>query len=130
MTDPLQEQLSACLDGTLSAAELDLLIKRVERDTALGATLGRYALIGEALKAERPVAASSKSRARFLHSAAAQAKDLSSGRPSVRCQDMSPAQPPASRAVQSAAILIDFMTLPEFRRGKPIDHRRRTGHDR
>jgi sigma-E factor negative regulatory protein RseA len=58
MTEPLQEQLSACLDGTLSEAELDLLIKRVERDADLAATLGRYALIGEALKAEKPVAAS------------------------------------------------------------------------
>jgi negative regulator of sigma E activity len=58
MTDPLQEQLSACLDGSLSEAELGLLIKRVERDAALAATLSRYALIGEALKADKPVVAS------------------------------------------------------------------------
>ena len=29
MTDPVNEQLSACLDGELPAAELDLLLKRL-----------------------------------------------------------------------------------------------------
>jgi sigma-E factor negative regulatory protein RseA len=70
MTDPLQEQLSACLDGTLSEAELDLLIKRVERDAALAATLGRYALIGEALKADKPAVASAGFAAKVMASLA------------------------------------------------------------
>jgi sigma-E factor negative regulatory protein RseA len=70
MTDPLQQQLSACLDGTLSEAELDLLIKRVERDAALAATLGRYALIGEALKADKPAVASAGFAAKVMASLA------------------------------------------------------------
>lgn len=57
MTDLIKEQLSACLDGELPEAELDLLVKQVGRDTKLQASLGRYALIGEALRAQRPVAA-------------------------------------------------------------------------
>ena len=32
MTDALNEQLSACLDGELPAAEFDLLLKRVGRE--------------------------------------------------------------------------------------------------
>ncbi len=57
MTDPVKEQLSACLDGELPEAELDLLLKQVGRDADLRASLGRYALIGETLRAKGPVAA-------------------------------------------------------------------------
>lgn len=58
MTDSVKEQLSACLDGALPAAELDLLVKRVERDVDLQQSMRRYALISEALRAGRPSCAS------------------------------------------------------------------------
>jgi len=58
MTDSVKEQLSACLDGELPAGELDLLLKRLERDPELRGSLGRYALLGEALRGRQPVAAS------------------------------------------------------------------------
>jgi len=65
MTDALNEQLSACLDGALPPGELDLLLKRVgpgakqsEQAAELRAAMGRYSLIGEAMRAERPVIAS------------------------------------------------------------------------
>lgn len=58
MTDALKEQLSACLDGELPPGELDLLLKRVGREEELRAAIGRYSLIGEALRAERPAVAS------------------------------------------------------------------------
>jgi negative regulator of sigma E activity len=51
MTDPIHEQLSAFLDGELSAAESELLLKRVERDPDLKVRLERYVLAGEALRA-------------------------------------------------------------------------------
>ena len=57
MTDALNEQLSACLDGELPAGELDLLLKRVGRDAELRTAIGRYSLIGEAMR-ERPAVAS------------------------------------------------------------------------
>jgi sigma-E factor negative regulatory protein RseA len=72
MTDALNEQLSACLDGELPPAELDLLLKRVEREAELRAAIGRYALIGEALRAERPVIASKDFAARVMAAAAAE----------------------------------------------------------
>jgi sigma-E factor negative regulatory protein RseA len=57
MTDAVNEQLSACLDGELPPAELDLLLKRLERNPELREALGRYTAIGEALREARPVVA-------------------------------------------------------------------------
>ena len=48
-------QLSAMFDGELSAAECELLARRLARDEALRAQWSRYALIGAALRAERGV---------------------------------------------------------------------------
>jgi len=58
MTDAVREQISACLDGELPTAQLDLLAKRVTRDPALGDAMRRYALIGETLRNDKPAAAS------------------------------------------------------------------------
>jgi len=58
MTDAVNEQLSTCLDGELPAAELDLLLKRLERNPELREALGRYTVIGEALRHAKPVVAS------------------------------------------------------------------------
>jgi sigma-E factor negative regulatory protein RseA len=58
MTDAVNEQLSACLDGQLPAAELDLLLKRLERNPELREAIGRYTVIGEALRHGKPVVAS------------------------------------------------------------------------
>jgi len=57
MTHPLNEQLSAFLDGELPEAEAELFHKRLERDDALVATLARYSLIGEAIRVGHGVAA-------------------------------------------------------------------------
>lgn len=54
MTDAVNEQLSTCLDGELPPAELDLLLKRLERDPEMRAALGRYTAIGEALRHAKP----------------------------------------------------------------------------
>lgn len=51
--DPIQEQLSACLDGELPEAEVDMLLKQVGRDPQRAAALGRYALIGEVLRGQQ-----------------------------------------------------------------------------
>jgi sigma-E factor negative regulatory protein RseA len=50
MTDPIHEQISAFLDGELPAAESELLLKRLQRDAHLRNAVGRYSLIGEALR--------------------------------------------------------------------------------
>ena len=58
MTDPVKEQLSACLDGELPEGELDLLLRQVGRDPQLHEVMGSYARIGEVLRAGRAVTAS------------------------------------------------------------------------
>lgn len=72
MTDALNEQLSACLDGELPPAELDLLLKRVGREAELRAAIGRYALIGEAMRAERPAVASRDFASKVMTAVAAE----------------------------------------------------------
>lgn len=51
MTDQIKEQISALLDGELPQNELNLLVRRLERDPALRLAFGRYALVGEVLRA-------------------------------------------------------------------------------
>jgi sigma-E factor negative regulatory protein RseA len=48
-------QLSAMFDGELSAAECELLARRLTRDDALRAQWSRFAVIGAALRSERGV---------------------------------------------------------------------------
>jgi negative regulator of sigma E activity len=57
MSDAVKEQVSACLDTELPKTQLDLLVKRVARDGELCEVMRRYALIGEALRSDKPVAA-------------------------------------------------------------------------
>jgi sigma-E factor negative regulatory protein RseA len=59
MSDPVKEQLSACLDGELSRAELDLVLRQVGREPELKQAMSRYAAIGEAMRSA-PAARSSK----------------------------------------------------------------------
>jgi len=56
MNEERDSQLSAMFDGELSAAECELLARRLTRDEALRGQWTRYALIGAALRAERGVA--------------------------------------------------------------------------
>lgn len=48
-------QLSAMFDGELSAAECELLARRLARDEALRGQWSRYSMIGAAIRAERGV---------------------------------------------------------------------------
>jgi negative regulator of sigma E activity len=52
MSEQIREQVSAFLDGALPDTETELLLKRLTRDGELRESFGRYALIGEALRAE------------------------------------------------------------------------------
>jgi sigma-E factor negative regulatory protein RseA len=72
MTDPVKEQLSACLDGELPEGELDLLLKQLARDPQLRQTMGSYARIGEVMRAERAVTASAGFAAKVCAAIAAE----------------------------------------------------------
>jgi sigma-E factor negative regulatory protein RseA len=66
MTEAVKEQLSACLDGELPRAELDLVLRRLGRDGQLQGVMSRYALVSEALKGERTAATSRDFAARVM----------------------------------------------------------------
>jgi len=50
MSEHVREQLSACLDGELPEQEWALLSRRLSSDREWVRTVGRYALIGEAMR--------------------------------------------------------------------------------
>jgi sigma-E factor negative regulatory protein RseA len=50
MSEQIREQVSAFLDGELPNSETELLLKRLNRDSELRESFGRFALIGEALR--------------------------------------------------------------------------------
>lgn len=49
MSQTINEQLSALLDGELPVAQEELLLRRLERDPELRDRLGRYGLVGDLL---------------------------------------------------------------------------------
>jgi sigma-E factor negative regulatory protein RseA len=66
VTRNIEEQLSAFLDGELPEAELELLVRRLERDPALRSTLARYSAIGSILRKDHIVEASAGFRTRVM----------------------------------------------------------------
>ena len=54
MSDTLNEQVSACMDGELHATETELLLRRLATDPAVRARWERYHLISDALKNNLP----------------------------------------------------------------------------
>ena len=147
MKDALNEQLSACLDGELPAAELDLLLKRVGKEAELRAAIGRYSLIGEAMRAERPAVASrdfaSKVMAAVAQEAPVQApaaspipKRVTEQRPAAAVQKISPAavrpsyarygRPALGMAIAAGVAAVAVLTMqpqpigqPELTTGQP-----------
>jgi sigma-E factor negative regulatory protein RseA len=53
MSEPLNEQLSAFIDGELPGEEGVLFVRRVPRDAELRSAASRYSLIGQAIRAEQ-----------------------------------------------------------------------------
>jgi sigma-E factor negative regulatory protein RseA len=144
MKDALNEQLSACLDGELPAAELDLLLKRVGKEAELRAAIGRYSLIGEAMRAERPAIASrdfaSKVMAAVAQEAPMQApaatpitervpERISEQRPAAAVQKISPAavrpgfarftRPAMGMAIAAGVAAVAVLTMQPQPIGQP-----------
>lgn len=71
LDSPFDSQLSAFLDGELPPGEVELLVRRLERESVLRDRFGRYALIGETLRtpAHTPIAMASSGFARRISGA-------------------------------------------------------------
>src|SRR5688572_22483167 len=128
MKDALNEQLSACLDGELPAAELDLLLKRVGKEAELRAAIGRYSLIGEAMRAERPAVASRDFASKVMAAVAAEPASqvaphtiaipnrVAASAPATRAPRISPAairylRPAAGMAIAAGVAAVAVLTM-------------------
>jgi len=111
MTDPVKEQLSACLDGELPEGELDLLVKQVSRDSQLGASLGRYALIGEALRGQGTVAAPADFAKRIAAAIDAEPPLHSVSPPATQRNPAQWLRPAAGFAIAAGVAAVAILTL-------------------
>jgi len=107
MTDRLKEQLSAFLDGELPEAETTLLLKRLDRDDELKATLSRYSLIGAVMRADVDTPASRHVAARVR--AAIAREPVPGSRPSSRWL-----RPAAGLAVAAGVAMAAVLLVPQF----------------
>jgi sigma-E factor negative regulatory protein RseA len=128
MTDPVKEQLSACLDGELSEGELDLLLKQVSRDPQLRTSLGRYALIGETLRAKGPIAAPADFSKRIAAAIAAEpAAAIEQPAIASPARKVNPAavrwlRPAAGVAVAAGVAALAIFTLQEPQPAQPTTY--------
>lgn len=111
MTDAIREQLSAFVDGELSSTEAALLLKRVERDVALGDALDRYQLIGEALRNEQ-VTGPSHDFASRVAAAVAQSGQADSVKGRVWQRTRAWARPAVGGAIAASVIAATILAYP------------------
>ncbi|HTE40310.1 MAG TPA: sigma-E factor negative regulatory protein [Steroidobacteraceae bacterium] len=111
MTDAIHEQLSAFLDGELSAAESELLLKRVERDPELSARLKRHMLIGDGLRATQAEGPSRGFSSRVSEALAAES--LPGRARWVASQWLKPVAGGAIAAGVAAMVLVSLRTQPD-----------------
>ena len=112
MTDPVKEQLSACLDGELPEAELGLLLKQVARDRPLLDSLSRYSLISEAMRDAKPIAASASFADRIA--AAIEAEPVPQAAPRSRIPSLASMQwlrPAAGLAIAAGVAAVAVMAV-------------------
>jgi sigma-E factor negative regulatory protein RseA len=120
MSDILNEQLSALLDGELPPEETTLLLKRLGREQALAARLSRYRLCGDVLRGERV-----QPRADFALrvSAAVAAEPALAARAAARPRRGGWLRPLAGLAVAASVAVVAVLVLqtsPGPGRGVPL----------
>lgn len=73
MKPVVEEQMSAFLDGELPAAEEELLLRRLARETGYQERLARYAMIGQLIRGERATRGGAELAARVGQAVAGEA---------------------------------------------------------
>jgi anti-sigma factor RsiW len=106
MSDFVNEQLSACLDGELPSEELDLLLKRIGRDPEIRRTAARYSLIGSAIREQRGPLPSVDFAARVAQAIATDQPSLPRARPAASRFDARRWVRPAVSAALVAGIAV------------------------
>jgi hypothetical protein len=112
VTRNIEEQVSAFIDGELPDEELQLLVRRLERDEEHRATLARYALVGNLLRNDGAPSASKQFRAGVM-AAIADEKVVEEAAPPVASSNGGWRKPLAMAAVV-ALVVIGFRGMGVF----------------
>ena len=108
VTRNIEEQLSAFLDGELAEAELQLLVRRLEREQAYRATLARYSVIGSILRKDPVVPHAMGFRVGVMHAISVQGITVKS--PVVEKQ-IQMSQPTRGKQRRAGALLAAAVTV-------------------
>lgn len=114
--ETLSSQLSAFVDDQLPSAETDLFVRRLVKDTELKQTMGRYQLMGEALRAptrtthlSRDFSARIAAALELQESAAENATARVQATPRLRMERW--LKPAAGAAVAASVALVAVLTV-------------------
>ncbi len=122
MTEKINEQISAFLDGELPADEANLLVRRLERDPELRRAFANYVLAAEVLSAPGGVTASPGFAARVsaaIDAEPAAIPQAETARPSRHAPRWT--RPAFATAVAaSAALAAVLLVRPDMREGQPL----------
>jgi sigma-E factor negative regulatory protein RseA len=125
MSDPVKEQLSVCLDGELPEAELDLLLKQVQRDPRLQQSVTRYALISEVLRTGSSPVPSEGFASRISQAIAAESDahpQVSAAPPPARREMPRWVRPVGGAAIAAGVAAVAVLVLqPYLDGGQPLD---------
>jgi sigma-E factor negative regulatory protein RseA len=106
MTEAIREQISALLDGEISARELSASVEQLHRQDELRETWGRYHLIGDAIRGE------SLSRAR--PSIADRVREQIALEPAILAPRAQPGHPSWVRPLAGAALAASVAVMAIF----------------
>jgi len=120
MTDRINEQISAFLDGELPSGEIGLLARRMERDGELRRAFGSYVLAGEVLRSPGGITARPDFAARVSAAIDSSASE-SSGQAPLASRSSRWSRPALATAVAaSAALAAVLLVRPDMRGGEDI----------
>jgi len=120
MTDRINEQISAFVDGELPGGEIGLLARRMERDAELRRAFGNYVLAGEVLRSPGGLTARPDFAARVSAAIDSSALDLPSQAPLTSRARRWTRPAVATALAASAALAAVLLVRPDMRGGDVI----------
>lgn len=120
MTERINEQISAFLDGELPSGEIGLLARRMERDAELRRAFGNYVLAGEVLRSPGGITARPDFAARVSAAIDSSAPESSSQAPLASRTSRWSRPALATAVAASAALAAVLLVRPDMRGGEDI----------
>jgi sigma-E factor negative regulatory protein RseA len=120
MTDRINEQISAFLDGQLPGSEIGLLARRMERDAELRRAFGNYVLAGEVLRSPGGLTASRGFAARVSAAIDSSNQETSDEAPAAARASRWARPAFATAVAASAALAAVLLVRPDMRGNEAI----------